>query len=118
MTRKIPTLTIAATALTAGMALMPMTAAAEKPFKMVTIDCDAGQSIQSAVDQVNAKTPLTLIVSGECEENVLIRKGDVTIDGNKGGAVSGKVEVSEGGRATIQNLCISMDCPNSVSLTQ
>ena len=115
MKRKISTLMVTAATLAAGLALMPMTATAEKP-RVVTVDCDAEQSIQSAVDEANPDMPLTLIVSGTCEEDISITRGDVTIDGSKGSALSGKVEVSKGSRVTIQNLCISLDCPNRVSL--
>lgn len=115
MTRKISTLMVASAALAMGMASAQMTAAAQKPSGNVIVDCDAGQSIQSAVNNAEPSAPLTLVVSGTCEENVLIGRDDVTIDGNNEGAVSGTIEVSAGSRVTIQNLCISMDCPNRMS---
>ena len=116
MKRKVSILMVASAALVVDMALMPVTAAAQKPSGNITVDCDAGQSIQAAINKANPSVPLTLVVSGTCVENVLIRRNDVTIDGNNDGAVSGAVEVSEGSRVTIQNLCISgKDCPNRIS---
>lgn len=116
MKRKISTLIVASGVLATGIASMPMTAAAQKPSGNVTVDCDAGQSIQAAVNKANPRVPLTLVVSGTCKENVLIRRDNVTIDGSDDGAVSGTLGVSEGSRITIQNLCISaMDCPNRIS---
>ena len=118
MKRKISTSMMASAVLAVGMAFTPVTAAAQKPSGTVAVDCDAGQSIQAAVNKANPSAPLTLVVSGTCEENVLIRRNDVTIDGNNDGAVSGAIEVSEGSRVTIRNLSISMDCPNRISLTR
>jgi hypothetical protein len=116
MKRKISILMMVSAALVVGMTSMQMTAAVQQPSERVTVDCDAGQSIQATVDKANPSVPLTLVVSGTCEENILIRRDDVTIDGNNHGAVAGTIGVSEGSRITIQNLCISaIECPNRVS---
>ena len=115
MERKISTFTVASAALAMGMASMQMTSAAQEPAGNMIVDCDAGQSIQTAVNKANPRAPLALVVSGTCEENVLITRDDVTIDGKNDGAVSGMIEVSEGRRVIIQNLCISKDCPNRIS---
>ena len=116
MKRKLSKTKMTPAALAIVMASMQVTVAAQRPSGNVIVDCDAGQSIQTAVNKANPRAPLTLVVSGTCEENVLIRRDDVTIDGNNDGAVSGTIEVSEGSRVKIQNLCISMDCPNRLSL--
>jgi hypothetical protein len=45
----------------------------------ITVDCAAGQSINAALAQ--AAPRLTIEVRGECRENVLVRRDDVTIRG-------------------------------------
>ncbi len=62
-----------------------------------TVNCDRGKSIQAAVDRV--KRPTTLFIKGECHEDVLINKDDITLSGNKSGHACDKS--SPGGAATV-----------------
>ena len=107
MKRRITKLLVASTALAVGMALMPMTVAAKKPSGNVTVDCDAGQSVQAALDKASLSVPLTLTVVGTCEEDVTIRRDDVGIYGNDNATVNGTFWLFGSQRIVIGNITVS-----------
>ena len=47
--------------------------------KTIKVNCDKGESVQKELDKLNG--PATIVVTGICNENVVIMKDDVTIQG-------------------------------------
>jgi len=45
----------------------------------VKVKCDKGQSVQAALDSLNG--PATIVVTGTCNENLVIKMNDVTLQG-------------------------------------
>ena len=73
-----------------------------------TIDCDNGDSIQAALDkQVGHAGPITIDVIGTCEENVSIRRDDVTINGNSAATISGRINIEGSNRITIVSITVT-----------
>ena len=107
MKRIVSTLMMASAALAVGLALMPITAAAKKPSPYVTVNCDAGQSIQAAIDRANPSIPLTLTVVGTCEESVRIERDDVVIDGQSSAVVYGGFAVYSSNRVKFHNITVT-----------
>ena len=71
----------------------------------LTVNCPA--SIQDAVDQATAGTPLTITVNGTCFEEVVIAVDDVTIQGNGiTDEVVGGITITGAHRVTIKSLTI------------
>lgn len=71
----------------------------------LTVNCPA--SIQDAVDQAAAGTPLTITVNGTCFEEVVITADDVTIQGNStADEVVGGFTITGAQRVTIKTLTI------------
>lgn len=58
---------------------VPLTAAAKKLSDTVQVDCAKGDSIMKALE--NSAQELTIEISGTCEENVQIRRSNVTLRG-------------------------------------
>ncbi len=82
----------------------------------ITVDCSAGQSINSALEQ--SAQLLTVEVRGECQEDVVIRRDDVVLRGadarrdgiRSPGAVEGSdaaLTIRDARRVTVANLRIS-----------
>jgi parallel beta-helix repeat protein len=46
-----------------------------------TVDCERGQTISKALEQGDLRKPLVLTVRGTCTENVIIKRDDVTLQG-------------------------------------
>jgi hypothetical protein len=91
--------------LIACLGLYSNTSYAQRP---ANIDCDKGGSIQAAIDrQVSNTGPITIYVSGTCEEDVYIRRDDVNIIGKNLAAISGTVIVENGNRIIFQDLTIT-----------
>jgi hypothetical protein len=68
----------------------------------VPVDCDAGQTISTALAQ-----GATLVrVSGTCTENVEILRDDVTIQGTSGATLVGGISITGARRIVIKNLTI------------
>ena len=107
MKRKISTLMMASAALAVGIALMPLSALAKKPSGDVTVDCDAGQSIQAALNKASQSVPLTLNVMGSCEEVVDIKRDDVSVNGNNNAVISGTIYLRGANRITIENITVT-----------
>lgn len=53
-----------------------------------TVNCNEGQSIGEALKQGGPFNPLVVIVQGTCNENVVITRDDVTLQGDPGAAVT------------------------------
>lgn len=68
-------------AVAAQAAEVPERPAAPRPARSVVVNCNAGQSIQAAVNA--AVAPAEIIVAGICVENVLIRDKDVSLRGQQ-----------------------------------
>jgi hypothetical protein len=58
--------------------------------KTVVVDCDAGQTIGNALQLGADWKAIKIIVKGTCEENIIIQRDDVTLQG-EGGALDGVV---------------------------
>jgi hypothetical protein len=104
MKQKISTLMVASMTLAIGTALMPLSATAKKPSPYVTVNCDAGQSIQAALDKANPSIPLTLTVQGTCQEDVNINRDSVTVNGVLGSTIYGTVAISGASHISMNNL--------------
>ena len=86
MDRRLP-ISTAIAALALGLAALPVSAMTR------TVNCDKGQTIQAAIEKSESRAErLEIFVSGTCNENVVIRRSEVTIDG--GGATTIRVQVS------------------------
>lgn len=72
------------------------------------VNCDRGQSIQDAIEKGRSHAePLTISVSGTCEENVSIRRDDVVIDGNGNATVEGTIVVFDSRRIQVNNITLT-----------
>ena len=49
------------------------------PPSSVSVNCNAGETVQAAVDATRG--PVEIVISGICVENVLIRNKDVSLRG-------------------------------------
>ena len=71
----------------------------------LTVNCP--DSIQAAVDQAAAGTPLTITVNGICTEEVVITANDITVQGNSiADEVVGGFTINGAQRVTIKSLTI------------
>ena len=59
--------------------IVPGFAAAQNSKNPLSVNCDTGQSVQNALNRVNG--PSTIVVTGTCNQNIVIRKDDVTLQG-------------------------------------
>jgi hypothetical protein len=56
----------------------------------VSVNCNSGQTITQALQSAPISQPITIIISGTCNENVVIDRDDVTLKkGLSGGTVNG-----------------------------
>ena len=78
-----------------------------EPPTALAVNCPL-DSIQDAVDQAEAGTPLTITVSGTCTEEVVITTSDVTVQGNNiiDDHVVGGFTVTGAQRVSIKHLTI------------
>lgn len=84
------------------------------PVEM-TVDCAAGQSISAVVDQYRyATAPLTIDITGVCDEVVVVRRNDVTLRAASPGAgihsdspSHGNVTASQGSGVTVEGLSLT-----------
>jgi hypothetical protein len=96
---------ISAIAFIASLGLMTSTVYAKPP---VSVDCDRGESLNKAVNQQTGNSgPIFISVSGTCEEDVFIRRDDVTIIGKDSATISGTVIIENGNRILFQDLTIT-----------
>lgn len=73
----------------------------------VIVDCSSGTIGQVLSDKGDKSKPLVLRVRGNCSEQVVIERDDVTLEGDGAGAtVTGSVTVDTGRRALISNLTV------------
>lgn len=73
-----------------------------------TVDCDRGQTIQSALDKKQRSSEqLVINVSGTCEENVSITRDDVTINGGHITTIRGTVYAEGANRIFINHMTIT-----------
>lgn len=66
---------------------VPRVPAMRRPASAVVVNCNAGESIQAAVDANPA--PVEIQIAGTCVENVLIRDKDVTLRGRQSVSLDG-----------------------------
>jgi hypothetical protein len=72
------------------------------------VDCDAGDSLQNAIDAgVGSAAPVEINVTGYCTENLLITRDRVSIYGDGNTAIDGRVSVRGANNLMIQNLTIT-----------
>lgn len=80
--------------------------------KSVSVDCGGGDTIAKALTKGNEDKPLVVTITGTCNENVLIDRNDVTLQGMPGATISGPdpaldvVRVTAS-RTTIQALTVT-----------
>lgn len=75
--------------------------------KVLTVNCGEGKSIGGAIAGEDGRQPLVLHVRGDCSENLIIKRDDVTLEGDGAGAtITGSVTVDSGRRAVIANLTV------------
>jgi len=102
-----------AVSLLLGIGLLTGTANAD--VKTVKVDCVKGQTIAKALEREDERKPLIVIVQGTCNENVVMTRDDVTLQGDAaaGGAVVGvdpaqaTVQIDGARRVVIDNLTVS-----------
>lgn len=85
--------------------------------KVLTINCGAGSSIGGAIAAEDGKQSLELRIQGNCQEHVLIKRDDVTLQGDGGGAtITGSVTIDTGRRATIVGLTVTNAAGDGVTV--
>lgn len=73
------------------------------------VDCDKGQTISDAIEKAASRADrLEIFVSGTCQEAVLIRRSDVTIDGMGTAIVDGRISALAD-RIWIYNITVTGD---------
>jgi hypothetical protein len=81
-----------------------------------TVNCDEGQSIQDALDKgKGSAAELYIDVSGSCEEVVIIKRDDVTIDGGGTAIVIGAIFVDGGNRIIVREITITGPGPGPIA---
>lgn len=89
------------------------TPVAADPVKTVQVDCSKGERIARALEEGDERKPMLVAVRGICNENVLIERDDVTLQGDPGAAVVGTapdastIVVDGARRVAILNLTVS-----------
>ena len=78
----------------------------EAPNVTRAVDCDAGQTIQEAVD--NSNTGDTILVSGTCNEHVAVGSGktSITLDGQGTATINGPDPAANTVRVSGSNVTI------------
>ena len=76
----------------------------DDPVATRRVDCDAGGSIQAAVDR--ARGPATVFVTGNCTEDVRIAKDDITLSGNPAGAACDKSDPGASTAGTVNGTVV------------
>lgn len=69
-------------AIAAAIFVSGMSAAVSPHTQSFTVDCSRGQTISSALEQGDSRKPMVLTIRGTCNENVLIGRDDVTLQGD------------------------------------
>lgn len=86
-------------------------------IKVLTINCSAGNSIGGAIAAEDGKQSLELRMQGNCAEHVVIKRDDVTLRGDGGGAtITGSVTVDTGRRALIVDLTVTNAAGDGVTV--
>ena len=73
---------MASVALIVGAALMPPSAVAKTLGTELGVDCDAGQSLQEALDTPKFHAPITIYVKGECNDGPFTIRQHVRLIGS------------------------------------
>ena len=79
----------------------------------VSVDCNRGRSIQEALGKKNADRPLTVLISGTCNEDVTITRDDVTLSG-VGAQVNGTISIVGARRVVLRALSVSSPTGNGI----
>ena len=58
-----------------------LTARADDKIKTVEVDCTKGKTLAHALEKANEDKPVVVVVRGICNENVVIDRDDVTLQG-------------------------------------
>ncbi len=95
---------LAVTSLVMGLFLIP-TPAVSAPKNMV-VNCDSPNgSLSDAVG--NATGPTTIRFMGTCDEDVIVTKDDIVLDGQDVGTVSGTIVLDGAHRGVVQNATVT-----------
>jgi hypothetical protein len=85
--------------------------------KVLTINCSAGNSIGGAIAREDGKQSLELRIQGNCPEHVLIKRDDITLQGDGVGAmITGSVTIDTGRRAAIVDLTVTNAAGDGVTI--
>jgi hypothetical protein len=73
------------------------------------VDCNKGQSVREALDRAPTASGKTFYIQfdGTCEENVTIRRDNVTIDGGGSGTIFGTVNIFGSQGVRLENLTVT-----------
>ena len=76
----------------------------------LTVDCNAGETLQSKVDEAGPGD--TIMITGTCNEAVVVNKDDITLDGGGSAVIDGAgldlwaVDVTGRQKVTIEGLTV------------
>src|SRR3972149_4985710 len=96
-----------AVSLLLGIGLLTGTANAD--VKTVKVDCVKGQTIAKALEPEDERKPLIVIVQGTCNENVVMTRDDVTLQGDAaagGAGGSDGIHVTRGATSDLRNCAV------------
>jgi hypothetical protein len=83
----------------------------------IAVDCSTGSIGQVLGDKGDKSKPLVLRVRGNCVEDVIIERDDVTLEGDGAGVtITGSVTIDTGRRAVIANLTVWNATGDAVSV--
>ena len=112
MKRTITKLMLASVALVVGIAFMPPDAAAKKPAPDPVVNCDAGDSLQVALDNAKLREPFSIYVSGNCTDGPFHIHQDVRVIGSPVATLSAPagghnvVSIVDGSSAELTDLAV------------
>lgn len=87
-----------------------------------TVDCNAGETIQSKVDA--AQPGDTILITGTCNEAVVVNKDGVTLDGGGSAVIDGAgidrwaIDVTGRQKVTIKGLTVQNGHANGIAITE
>ena len=91
-----------------GCAVALAIAAPAAADKTISVDCGSRTISDALADKGDKDKPLVLQVRGNCSENVIINRDDVTLEGDAAGAtINGSVTIDNARRVVVSNLTVT-----------
>ena len=87
-----------------------------------TVDCEAGETIANAMSQAHAGS--TIVISGTCEEAVVVTHDGITLDGGGTAVIDGAdidrwaIDVTGRQKVTIKGLTVENGHENGIAITE